>query len=96
MIAHPAERSGWLSAFALSGGVAIFLLGVAASRRSLSIGSPGLPAFAALVVLATTPIATMVNAGLQLVAVLGVVVVMLTLDARGGAAVDAGSEHATT
>ena len=83
-IAHPAERSPWPAALALSGGIALFLIGIAACRRSLAIGSPTSRVVTAVAVLLTTPVATTVNAGVQLVLVLAVLVVMLTLDYRAG------------
>ena len=83
-IAHPAERAPWPAALALSGGIALFLLGIAWCRRSLAIGSLTSRVVAAIGVLLTTPVATTVNAGAQLVLVLGVVVVMLAVDYRAG------------
>ena len=89
-IAHPADPAAWPAAFPLAGGIALFLVGIAACRQSLAIGSPTRRLIAAAVVLATIPIATMASAGLQLVAVLGVVVGMLAIDARAGSHVPVG------
>jgi low temperature requirement protein LtrA len=81
-IAHPADRAQPPAAIALSGGVALFLLGVAEVRRTLRVGSPTSRLVAAIVVLGTIPIATTVSAGLHLAAVVAVVTAMLLIDAR--------------
>jgi low temperature requirement protein LtrA len=89
-IAQPDAPAGWSAATALAGGVALFLAGIADFRRALAIGSPATRLAAAAAVLATIPIGATVSAGLHLVAVLGVVVVMLWVNARwmtSGAAV---------
>ena len=83
-IAHPAERSPWPAALALSGGIALFLVGIAACRRSLAIGSPTSRVVAAVAVLLTTPVATTLNAGAHLMLVLTVLVAMLAIEYRGG------------
>ncbi len=83
-IAHPAERTPWPAALALSGGIALFLAGIAACRLSLAIGRLTSRLVAAIAVLMTTPVATTVNAGVQLVLVLGVLIVMLAVDYRAG------------
>jgi low temperature requirement protein LtrA len=88
-IAHPGDPAKPASAIALSGGVALFLLGVADVRRTLGIGSPTSRLVAAVAVLATIPIATTANAGLHLAAVVAVVTAMLLVDARQRAAADA-------
>lgn len=83
-IAHPGDPTGWPEALALAGGVALFLIGIAECRRSLSIGSPVSRLVAAMIVLATIPAATAVTAGLQLALVLVVVVGMLVLEGLRG------------
>ena len=93
-IAHPGDPAAWPEALALSGGIALFLIGIAACRWSLSIGSAAGRLIAAMIVLATTPIATMANAGAHLVAVLAVVTIMLVVD-RHAAVRDVIGEHAT-
>jgi len=69
----------WPAATALSGGIALFLAGVADLRRCLAIGSPATRIAAAAAVLATIPIGAMVGARLHLASVLGAVVVMLLM-----------------
>lgn len=88
-IAHPADPARPPAAIALSGGVALFLLGVAEVRRTLNIGSPTSRLVAAVVVLATILIATTASAGLHLAAVVAVVTAMLLIDARQRAAAKA-------
>jgi low temperature requirement protein LtrA len=87
-IAHPGNPSDWPTASALAGGIALFLVGIAACRSSLAIGSPTRRLLAAALLLATIPIATATSAGLQLVLVLGIIVLMLWSDkgAQGMAA----------
>ena len=80
VIAHPGEPARWADALAMAGGIALFLLGCAACRRSLSIGSPSRHLVAAAGVLASVPLGVLARAGVQLVAVLAVVVAMLVTD----------------
>jgi low temperature requirement protein LtrA len=81
-IAHPGDPAKPAAAIALSGGVALFLLGVAEVRRTLNIGSATSRLVAAIAVLVTIPIATTVNAGVHLATVVAVVTAMLLIDAR--------------
>ena len=85
-IAHPGNRSSWPEATALAGGIALFLVGIAECRRSLSIVSPTSRLSAAALVLATIPVAVVATAGVQLVLVLGVVIAMLAMERRAHAA----------
>ena len=83
-IAHPAERAPGPAALALSGGIALFLVGIAACRQTLGIGALASRVVAAAAVLLTTPAATRVNAGAHVVLVLGILVVMLFVDGHRG------------
>jgi len=77
--------TAWPAAVALAGGVGLFLLATAEFKHALSIGSLRSRLLAALAVLATIPLGTAGNAGLQLVSVVGVVTAMLVIDGRIGA-----------
>jgi low temperature requirement protein LtrA len=79
-VAHPGDHTTWPAATALAGGVALFLLGIADFRRAMSIGSPAPRVAAAVAMLTTISVGANVRAGLQLAAVLAIVVVMLVLD----------------
>ena len=93
-VAHPGSPTEWRVAIALAGGVALFLAGIAYFRRCMSIGSPSSRIAAAVAVLASIPIGATVSAGLHLASELGVVVVMLLLDApRIDAGADQRSSH---
>jgi low temperature requirement protein LtrA len=81
-IAHPGDPAHLPAAVALAGGVALFLAGVGDVRRALGVGSATSRFVAAIVVLATIPIATTTNAALHLAAVVAVVTTMLLLDGR--------------
>jgi low temperature requirement protein LtrA len=83
-IAHPAQASDWPSAIALSGGVALFLMGIAEVRRCLKIASPASRWMVAGVILATTPLGTATSAGLHVATVVAIMVAMLVNDARRG------------
>ena len=83
-VAHPGEPSTWPAASAMAGGVALFLLGVAGSEKSLSIGRPARRAVGAGLLLATIPVGPVVNARIQLMLVLLVLVGMLVSEARAG------------
>jgi len=78
-VAHPSLPAGWRAAGALAGGVALFLLGMAAFRRALRIDAPWSRAIAALACVATVPIGALVCAWAHLAAVLAVVVLLLVL-----------------
>jgi hypothetical protein len=68
-----------------SGGVALFLLGIAAFRWSMTIGSPWTRVAGAIAVLMSIPIGALASAGLHLASVLGIVIVMLLVGPeRGG------------
>ncbi len=81
-VAHPARASDLPSAIALAGGVALFLFGMAEFRRCLRIGSPSSRVLTALAVLAAIPLARVTSAGVQLGAVIAMVVGMLLIEAR--------------
>jgi low temperature requirement protein LtrA len=82
VVAHPGQPADRGSALALAGGVALYLAGIVALRRSLHAA----PVLSRLVtgaaVLATIPVGTRLNAGVQLSAVVLVLVVMLVVDRR--------------
>jgi low temperature requirement protein LtrA len=81
-VAHPGDPEPWASAVALAGGVAVFLVGIAAARRALHTAPPRSRLVTAAVVLATAPIGVITTSGLQLAVLVVVVVAMLVLDAR--------------
>ncbi|MGI5289945.1 low temperature requirement protein A [Nonomuraea polychroma] len=81
-VAHPGSPASWQSALALAGGVVMFLAGIVWVRRSLHTLPIGGRLVTAAAVLATMPIGTAVNAGLQLTAVVAVLVAMLVVDRR--------------
>ena len=85
-IAHPRDPGTWQSAVALSGGVALFLLGIAEVRRCLRIGSAKGRLVVAVIVLATIPIAVVSSTGLHLASVVAVVAAMLVVDRKNHAA----------
>jgi len=87
-IAHPGDPSPWTVATALAGGVALFLLGIAAFRQSMTIGSPLTRLGAAIAVLMSIPIGALTNAGFHLAAVLGLLVVMLLVSPEHGGHAD--------
>ena len=68
-------------AVALAGGLAVYLLGDVAFRRVLSIGRLRYRAGAAVLALATVPIG-LAYAGLQIALLIGLLVVMLTVEDR--------------
>jgi low temperature requirement protein LtrA len=86
-VAHPGAPAPWRSALALAGGVAMFLVGNAETRRSLHIALRWNRPVAACAVAATVPIGTAVNAGLQVAALVVVVVAMLLVERRSHATV---------
>ena len=71
------------AAVALGGGAAVFLIGEALFRRTLSIGAVGTRTVAAVVALATIPIGIRIEATAQLAVLVGMFVVMLVVEARG-------------
>lgn len=86
-IAHPAEPAHLPAAAALAGGAALFLAGMADFVRCLSIGAPRSRFIGAALALATLPIGLHLTAGVQLAAVLAVVVGMLWMSRRQAAGV---------
>ncbi|PZG01608.1 low temperature requirement protein A [Micromonospora deserti] len=81
-VAHPDAPTGWPAALALSGGVALFLVGIADVRRVVRHGRSGSRLVTAALVLATIPVGAYVNATLHLVVVIAPVTAMLILDGR--------------
>lgn len=79
-VAHPGVPATWPAATALAGGVAVFLLGMADFRRVMSISSPAPRVAGAVAMLTTIFVGANVRAGLQLAAVILIVVLMLVLD----------------
>ncbi|MEO3748591.1 low temperature requirement protein A [Plantactinospora sp. B5E13] len=80
VVAHPGHPSTSAAALALSGGVVVFLAGIAEIRHSLRIVPVRTRLVTAVAVLAMMPIGVAVNAGLHLAAVVAVVVAMLAVD----------------
>ncbi|MDG4810040.1 low temperature requirement protein A [Micromonospora sp. WMMD1120] len=80
-VAHPDEPAAPGAALALSGGVALFLTGVTATRRALRLGITLSRPTAVLAVLATIAIGPALPAPVQLVTITGVLVLMLVTDA---------------
>jgi low temperature requirement protein LtrA len=81
-IGHVAEQLGTGPALALAGGVAIYLAGDVAFRRTLGIRPVGYRAAAALVALGTVPLGVRVAAGVQLVGLVAVLVATLVAERR--------------
>ncbi|MFC5924570.1 low temperature requirement protein A [Micromonospora vulcania] len=81
-VAHPGQPAHPGAALALSGGVALFLTGVTATRRALRLPIPRSRLPAALAVLATIAVGVTLPATVQLVTVTVVLVLMLLTDAR--------------
>ncbi|MCO1593647.1 low temperature requirement protein A [Micromonospora sp. RHAY321] len=81
-VAHPDQPATPGAALALSGGVTLFLIGIAATRRALGLPIPRSRPTAALVVLATIPVGVTLPATVQLATVTAVLVLMLLSDAR--------------
>ncbi|MGN9806853.1 low temperature requirement protein A [Micromonospora sp. L32] len=79
-VAHPDAPTGWPAALALSGGVALFLVGIADIRRVVHHGRPASRLVTAALVLVTVPIGAYVNATLHLVIVIASVTAMLVVD----------------
>jgi low temperature requirement protein LtrA len=81
VVAQPLDGLGLAEAVALGGGVAVYLVGDVLFRRSLAIGAGGRRAVAALVALATIPLA-LVLAVLQLAGLVVVLAAMFVAEAR--------------
>jgi low temperature requirement protein LtrA len=81
-IGHVAEQLGAGPALALAGGVAVYLAGDVAFRRTLAIRPVGYRAAAALVALGTVPLGVRVAAGVQLVGLVAVLVATLVAERR--------------
>jgi low temperature requirement protein LtrA len=81
-IGHVTEQLGTGPALALAGGVAIYLAGDVAFRRTLGIRPVGYRAAAALAALATVLLGVWVAAGVQLVALVAVLVAALAAERR--------------
>lgn len=84
-VAHPGAAVEPATAVALSGGVALFLGGIAVGLRVLSVGSWRNRLTAAVATLATIPVGTAGSAALHLCAVIGVLLAMLAADHRRAA-----------
>lgn len=83
-VSHPDEPASIAAALALSGGVALFLTGVASARLGLRLGLPLARPAGALAVLATLPLGIWTVAGAQIAAAIGVLTVMLVVGAVRG------------
>jgi low temperature requirement protein LtrA len=83
-IAHPGDPAPWTVAAALAGGVALFLAGIAAFRRSMGISSSWTRFATAIAMLASIPVGAMGSAGLHLGFVLGLLVIMLLVSPEHG------------
>jgi low temperature requirement protein LtrA len=81
-VAHPVEPAGWSPGLALAGGVALYLVGIVGLRRTLHSAPARSRLVTGVAVLATVPVGTRLNARVQLIAVVLVLVVMLLLDRR--------------
>jgi len=84
-VAHPSAHATWPEATALATCVALFLAGIADFRRCMAIDSPAPRVAGAVAMFTTISVGAHVGAGLQLAAVLGIVVLMLVLDGRRAA-----------
>lgn len=83
-VSHPDEPASIAAALALSGGVALFLTGVASARLGLRLGLPLARPAGAIAVLATLPLGIWTVAGAQIAAAIGVLTVMLVAGAVRG------------
>jgi low temperature requirement protein LtrA len=79
-IAHPADTLSTGRALALGGGAALFMVGEALIRRSLATGPSGWRLVAALISLATIPLAAWVSALAQLAALVAGVAACLAAE----------------
>ena len=91
LVEDPVERLPWGTALTLSAGVASYLIGQAAFRATLRIGSPTTHLTAATLVLMVVPLGALVAGWLQL---LGCVLVVLALATVLQRAVTLGSRSA--
>jgi low temperature requirement protein LtrA len=82
VIGHAGDELKLAEAVALAGGLAIYLAGDAAFRRVLALGNVPYRAAGVLLALATIPLG-LVLAGAQLVALIAILLLMLTAEARG-------------
>ncbi|WBB68778.1 low temperature requirement protein A [Micromonospora sp. WMMD812] len=80
VVSHPTQSTGWAAALALSGGVALFLLAVADTRRVLGTGRRTTRLITAALVLASSPIGANLYATLHLAVVIALLTVMLLRD----------------
>ena len=76
------------TAWLLSSGIAVYLLGASAFRRVLRIAPAGARLVGAVFVLATGPIAALAGSLAQLATVVAILVVMLTVEHRRDAAAE--------
>ncbi|MFC3502851.1 low temperature requirement protein A [Micromonospora krabiensis] len=81
VVAHPTEPTGWPKAFALCGGVALFLLAVADARRVLRTGPVRGRLVTAALVLASAPLGALLDAALLLAALIAILTGMRIRDA---------------
>jgi low temperature requirement protein LtrA len=79
-IGHAADPLSFARSLALAGGVAVFLLGDALFRNTLSIGRPAWRLLAAALALATLPLGTELSAVTQLAALFAAVSACLALE----------------
>jgi len=82
--AHPGGALHFRPALALSGGVAVFLLGDVLFRRTLGLGSVRWRALAAALALLAVPLGTEVSATAELFGLVVVVAACLAAERRGG------------
>ncbi|MFG1843014.1 low temperature requirement protein A [Micromonospora sp. NPDC049175] len=92
-VARPDEPATTGAALALSGGVALYLVGITAVRRALRLPVPPARLAATVAALATVAIGVTLPATVQLVTTIAILVLMLVTDARrsGHGDVDAAS-----
>ncbi|WP_327035946.1 low temperature requirement protein A [Micromonospora ureilytica] len=81
-VARPGEPAATGAALALGGGVALYLVGIAAVRRALRLPVPLARLAAALAAVATTAIGVTLPATAQLVTTIAILVLILVTDAR--------------
>ncbi|MEU1588130.1 low temperature requirement protein A [Micromonospora sp. NPDC005710] len=81
-VARPDEPASTGAALALGGGVALYLVGVAAVRRALRVPIPLARLAAAVAALATVALGVSLPVTVQLVTTIAILVLMLVTDAR--------------
>jgi low temperature requirement protein LtrA len=81
-VSHPVGHLKLSEALVLAGGLAVYLISDVAFRRFLRMGQVGYRAAAAVVVFATVPLGLTLGGGVQLAALIMVVLVMLAVEAR--------------